>query len=416
MNRIVAAALFVIGLLGSNAADAQSQSQALQSLYGQGVHAFHAGQLDNAMSSFSEAIRLGTRDPRVYYFRGLAQSRQGNQTGATADFSIGAQLEMSSTGRSFSVGRSLERIQGQARMDIERARTNARIATQRNNSNSLTPGNVVDNSLPVIPDPVSISGQVAPVQTNFPDVRGVQNPGTPFADSMPSETATNPNASTLEDPFASQGSGNRSVGQEGSASRDEGSAAKEEPFSNEGSAPREEPFSNEGSAPREEPFGNEGSAPKEEPFGDAPNEDPFGNEGSASKDEGSAAKEEDPFGDEGSTSKDEGSAAKEEDPFGDEGSTSKDEGSAAKEEDPFGDEGSASKDEGSDAKEEDPFGDEGSTSKDEGSDSKEEDPFGDEGSTSKDEGSDSKEEDPFGDEGSTSKDEGSESNEEDPFG
>ena len=272
MNRIVAAALFVIGLLGSNAADAQSQSQALQSLYGQGVHAFHAGQLDNAMTSFSEAIRLGTRDPRVYYFRGLAQSRQGNQTGATADFSIGAQLEMSPTGRSFSVGRSLERIQGQARMDIERARTNARIATQQN-SNSLTPGNVVDNSLPVIPDPpVSVSGQVAPVQTNFPDVRGVQNPGTPFADSMPSETDTNPNASTLEDPFAGEGSGNRSVAQEGSASRDEGSASRDE-----GSAPKEEPFGNEGSAPKEDPFGNEGSAPKEDPFGD---------EGSASKDEG----------------------------------------------------------------------------------------------------------------------------------
>ena len=111
-------------LLSSTAAVAQEFG--LSDLYGRGVHAYFSGQAFAAHESLSGAIKGGSRDPRAFYFRGLVNQQLGRTAEAQADFRAGAELEHSDAGGVFGVDRSLERVQGQARLTIERYRAIAR--------------------------------------------------------------------------------------------------------------------------------------------------------------------------------------------------------------------------------------------------------------------------------------------------
>ena len=69
MNRLqrqlLSTGMVAIAMLVS-AATAEAQStKAMEQLYGQGVHAYHSGQMQNAVDAFSQAVSLGSRDPRV---------------------------------------------------------------------------------------------------------------------------------------------------------------------------------------------------------------------------------------------------------------------------------------------------------------------------------------------------------------
>ena len=108
-------------------APARAQTDVLNELYGSGVHAFNSGQYRDAYNDLTMAIRSGSRDPRVYYYRGLAYLRLGRPHEAQGDFRKGASLEMADTDRFYPVSKSLERIQGQARAQIERYRSSARL-------------------------------------------------------------------------------------------------------------------------------------------------------------------------------------------------------------------------------------------------------------------------------------------------
>ena len=109
------------------AAQPTIESLPLAAAYGDGVHAFFAGDFDRAYEDLSQAIEAGTTDPRAYYFRGLAALRQGRGDEAEADFTEGATRESSGLG-AWPVARSLERIQGPDRLRLERHRTRARVA------------------------------------------------------------------------------------------------------------------------------------------------------------------------------------------------------------------------------------------------------------------------------------------------
>lgn len=103
-----------------------SESRPVAAVYGQGVHAYFAGDYQRSYDDLSQAIAAGTQDPRAYYFRGLAAVRLGRLDEAEADFSSGADREMTQSG-DWPVGRSLERIQGGDRLRLERHRTRARV-------------------------------------------------------------------------------------------------------------------------------------------------------------------------------------------------------------------------------------------------------------------------------------------------
>lgn len=103
------------------------ESLPLAAAYGDGVHAYFAGDYQRAYEDLTQAIEAGTNDPRAFYFRGLAALRQGRSDEAEADFTSGADRESQGLG-DWPVSRSLERIQGAERLQLERHRMRARVA------------------------------------------------------------------------------------------------------------------------------------------------------------------------------------------------------------------------------------------------------------------------------------------------
>ena len=92
---------------------ALSQDGMLDELYGRGVHAYFNHDYRSAHGLLSSAITSGTRDPRAYYFRGLANNRLGRPDEAKSDFHKGAELEAMG-GEPYPVARSLELPRGAA--------------------------------------------------------------------------------------------------------------------------------------------------------------------------------------------------------------------------------------------------------------------------------------------------------------
>lgn len=104
---------------------ASAQSAVLAEIYGRGVHAYNAGNHSKAYELLSMAIDNNIRDPRAYYFRGLAASASG-MGDAVVDWQMGAELEARS-GDARSIGRALSRIQGSQRLKLEAIREKARL-------------------------------------------------------------------------------------------------------------------------------------------------------------------------------------------------------------------------------------------------------------------------------------------------
>lgn len=104
------------------------EEQAISSTYGSGVHSYFAGDYGRSYDTLSQAIQAGTGDPRAWYFRGLAALKLGRLDEAEADFSAGARRESENAG-AWGVAKSLERVQGCDRLQLERHRVRARVAS-----------------------------------------------------------------------------------------------------------------------------------------------------------------------------------------------------------------------------------------------------------------------------------------------
>ena len=98
----------------------------LDDLYGQGVHAYFEGDYESAAQWLGQAEAQGTQDPRAYYFLGLTHLGLGETDQANASFARGAEIETAGTERYFPIADSLARVQGSARVSLERARRAAR--------------------------------------------------------------------------------------------------------------------------------------------------------------------------------------------------------------------------------------------------------------------------------------------------
>ncbi len=114
-------------LVAQTAASAIEKELSPTELYGQGIHAYFAGDLEQAIHSLTAAIDRSDQDPdpKPYFFRGLALSQQGGMEAAQADFAKGAALEAVNGTRSHDVSAALQRIQGTMRTEIERQRSAA---------------------------------------------------------------------------------------------------------------------------------------------------------------------------------------------------------------------------------------------------------------------------------------------------
>src|SRR4051794_35541517 len=104
---------------------------AAAALYNAGVDAYFRGRLAEAESSFSKLIRIDPNDPRAFYFRALTLSQQGRSNEARADMQLGAQIEARLPNR-FDIGKTLERVQGPTRLELEQYRSRARQSVAMN--------------------------------------------------------------------------------------------------------------------------------------------------------------------------------------------------------------------------------------------------------------------------------------------
>ncbi len=120
--------VLVGGLASLSTVSLFAQDAVLGQEYGSGVHAYFAGDFLKAHERLTSAIDAGTKDPRTFYFRGLACLRLGRPQDAAIDFRKGAELESKDVNQFYNVGRALERVQGSARTELESYRVDARMA------------------------------------------------------------------------------------------------------------------------------------------------------------------------------------------------------------------------------------------------------------------------------------------------
>lgn len=104
-----------------------TESLSVAATYASGVHAYYAGDYVRSHADLSSVIEAGSGDPRAFYFRGLGLLQQGRTDEAQADFVDGATREAAGQG-TWPVSRSLERVQGVHRLELERHRVRARLA------------------------------------------------------------------------------------------------------------------------------------------------------------------------------------------------------------------------------------------------------------------------------------------------
>jgi tetratricopeptide (TPR) repeat protein len=126
MCRNIVLLVGVLTLLG--AAWLPAQDAVLGQKYGHGVHAYFSGDYSQAFEQLTAAINGGSKDPRAFYFRGLAYSRLGRPQEAKQDFQKGAELESKDVNRFYDVAKALERVQGPVRIELESYRVEARMA------------------------------------------------------------------------------------------------------------------------------------------------------------------------------------------------------------------------------------------------------------------------------------------------
>jgi hypothetical protein len=134
-NLIIAVCgLMVIALTNPTA---RAQDDFLVELYGRGVHAYFDGQHAEAHKLLTTAIDQGSKDPRVYYFRGMSFVSLGRSDEASADFKAGAELEVKLGNQNREINLSLQRLQGAARIELEQFRTDIRLASRINERTEL---------------------------------------------------------------------------------------------------------------------------------------------------------------------------------------------------------------------------------------------------------------------------------------
>jgi hypothetical protein len=109
-------------------ASALAQADAMTELYGAAVHKYYNGDYAGAEQMLTTVVDSGSQDPRVYFFRGLAEEIQGRS--GDSDFATGARLEAEGK-LVVDVGFALSRVQGHLRGKIEAARRDARISVRQ---------------------------------------------------------------------------------------------------------------------------------------------------------------------------------------------------------------------------------------------------------------------------------------------
>ena len=252
----------VVGLMAvaiaAPTSSCHAQSAVLSEIYGRGVHSYHAGQYDKSMEWMSMAIENGFRDPRAYYFRGLAAAASGRGYEAEGDFQQGAELEANGAFGA-SIGRSLARVQGATRLKLELIRETARL---RALATINTRSNARYGELGVTPmGAPAAAGNPAPAARPGARPRAVTPPtppvaDDPFSDDLDQDPVVESNdvlKSAVENSIAGDDAGATATPDAGAADGPFNAGAGSDPFSTD-AAGDDDPFG--AGAMSDDPFAN----------------------------------------------------------------------------------------------------------------------------------------------------------------
>lgn len=109
-----------------------SKENQAELLYGKGVHAFFDGDYRESLQLLGQVEKLGSEDPRPYYFMALAYHRMKQDDKADEFFRKAARFEwVGQAMRDYKVSDALRRIQGAERLYVEMYRKQAKIDWQK---------------------------------------------------------------------------------------------------------------------------------------------------------------------------------------------------------------------------------------------------------------------------------------------
>ena len=119
--------------LASIKAGHTKRARALDRMYTKARAAYFAGDYEDAGVAFDAIITdFQTRDPRVYYFRGLCLEQLDRHEDAADDFQMAVQLELAPANFRIDVDVALERVQGEVRTALETHRQEALALLRQN--------------------------------------------------------------------------------------------------------------------------------------------------------------------------------------------------------------------------------------------------------------------------------------------
>ncbi|MCG8651971.1 MAG: hypothetical protein MI861_19175 [Pirellulales bacterium] len=264
---LTAFALVVTCLTVMGAPNASAQSEILAEMYGRGVHSYYAGDYDSAEQFLSMAIDNHIEDPRAYYFRGLVMHTTGKMDDAESDWKRGAEMEANGQINA-SIGRSLSRFQGAARLKLESIRQQARLkalataaarAKARYGELEAAEARVLRQPpRPIVPPPVVQAAPAdEPVENPFKDNAG---------DGQATVQSDDALKGAMENPFADK------------AAVPAGQVPPNDPVNPfDGAGEQPSPFGGDDEPMEKNPFESSEPSPFDQPSGDSPfGENPFG--------------------------------------------------------------------------------------------------------------------------------------------
>lgn len=108
-------------IAGRNLQERRQFPQDMERAWNQARLDFFANRHGDSEQALNSLVQAKTQKPFVYYLRGLVRYNRGDSVGAELDFAEGAKLE-AALGQRLDICRDLERVQGPARLALERHR------------------------------------------------------------------------------------------------------------------------------------------------------------------------------------------------------------------------------------------------------------------------------------------------------
>ncbi|QDU95346.1 tetratricopeptide repeat protein [Lignipirellula cremea] len=104
---------------------AAAEEASAQLMFANGFHAYWRQDYEGALKELKQAIAANRNDARAWYYQGLSELALGDENAAVNSFGQAVQLHVDHPEQATAINRVLERVQGDIRLELHRARQQA---------------------------------------------------------------------------------------------------------------------------------------------------------------------------------------------------------------------------------------------------------------------------------------------------